>query len=168
MDTLLLALRVLVALGAVVALLWVLQRRSLRWAAKHHSGTTIEVAGKRSLGSKASVVVVDVDGTRFTLGVTEHSVNVLHSSRVPAQAEAGEAPLAPRAVPPLRVAGGADDEAATAAGVAGRSADAARHVRAEDSHPVYDFARMLGRAESSAVFSRSQWRPLAKTRKSRH
>ena len=46
------------------------------------------VVGRQGIGMKASVVVVDVDGTRFLLGVTEHAVNVLHSSGAPASSTA--------------------------------------------------------------------------------
>ena len=38
---------------------------------------------RQSVGQKASVVVVDTDGKRFLLGVTEHGINVLHTSDVP-------------------------------------------------------------------------------------
>jgi flagellar protein FliO/FliZ len=83
MDTLMLAVRVLLSLGAVVALLWLIQRR----AAAVHRGKLPEdvltVVSRRGLGQKSAVVVVETDGKRFLLGVTEHSVNVLHTSEAP-------------------------------------------------------------------------------------
>ncbi len=86
MDTLFVALRVLLSLGAVLALLWWLQRRFVRGGlgAKKSSRTapTLAVVGRQSVGSKASVVVVEHDGHRFLLGVTEHGVNVLHTAEL--------------------------------------------------------------------------------------
>ena len=53
------------------------------------------VVGRQGVGSKASVVVVDVDGTRFVLGVTEHAVNVLQSGDRPVDLEAEVTQLNP-------------------------------------------------------------------------
>lgn len=87
MDSLILGLRVLVALGAVLGLIWVLQRRLLKGKAKgrRRANTTLTVVSRQSVGQKASVVVVDAGDKRFLLGVTEHAVNVLHSSDVPVE-----------------------------------------------------------------------------------
>lgn len=86
METLFVALRVLLSLGAVLALLWLLQRRFARGGvgavAKARAAQNPAVVGRQSVGSKASVVVVEHDGRRFLLGVTEHGVNVLHSSDI--------------------------------------------------------------------------------------
>ena len=86
METLFVALRVLLSLGAVLALLWLLQRRFARGgvgsAAKARSAHNPAVVGRQGVGSKANVVVVEHDGRRFLLGVTEHGVNVLHSSPI--------------------------------------------------------------------------------------
>jgi flagellar protein FliO/FliZ len=85
-ETLFVALRVLLSLGAVLALLWLLQRRFARGGvgavAKARAAQNPAVVGRQSVGSKASVVVVEHDGRRFLLGVTEHGVNVLHSSGI--------------------------------------------------------------------------------------
>lgn len=78
MDTLLLALRVLLSLAAVLALLWLLQKR-LSKRPRARAGGSVAVVGRQSLGRRASAVVVEVDGTRLLLGVTEQSVTVLHS-----------------------------------------------------------------------------------------
>ena len=87
MDSLILGLRVVVALGAVLGLIWVLQRRLLKGKAKgrRRANTTLTVVSRQSVGQKASVVVVDAGDKRFLLGVTEHAVNVLHSSDVPVE-----------------------------------------------------------------------------------
>ena len=85
MDTLLLALRVVLSLGAVVGVLWLVQRRVSRVTRSGGPADPLKVVARRGLGQKASVVVVDTGGQRFLLGVTEHAVNVLHTSEVPAE-----------------------------------------------------------------------------------
>ncbi|MCZ9882704.1 flagellar biosynthetic protein FliO [Arthrobacter sp. B2a2-09] len=87
MDSLILGLRVLVALGAVLGLIWVLQRRLLKGKAKgrRRASTTLTVVSRQTVGQKASVVVVDAGDKRFLLGVTEHAINVLHSGDVPVE-----------------------------------------------------------------------------------
>jgi flagellar protein FliO/FliZ len=88
MDSLILGLRVLVALGAVLGLMWYLQRRVTK--AKGHgrrrASRTLSVVSRQSLGQKASVVVIDAGDRRFLLGVTEHSINVLHAGEIPLEA----------------------------------------------------------------------------------
>ncbi|WP_284756286.1 flagellar biosynthetic protein FliO [Arthrobacter sp. efr-133-R2A-120] len=94
MDSLVLGLRVLVALGAVLGLIWVLQRRLLKGKAKgrRRANTTLTVVSRQTVGQKASVVVVDAGDKRFLLGVTEHAINVLHSSDVPVELPGTPAP----------------------------------------------------------------------------
>lgn len=94
MDSLILGLRVLVALGAVLGLMWVLQRRLLKGKTKgrRRANTTLTVVSRQNVGQKASVVVVDAGDKRFLLGVTEHAVNVLHSSDVPVEVVPQTAP----------------------------------------------------------------------------
>ena len=77
MDTVVVALRVLLSLAVVLGLLWVLQRRLSRGSGSR-AANVVTVVGRQGLGQKASVVVVDVDGRRFVLGVTEQSISVLH------------------------------------------------------------------------------------------
>jgi flagellar biosynthetic protein FliO len=78
LDTVFLALRVVVALGAVFgALLF-----AHRWITKGRPGSKprnrqIEVVARQSLGAKAGIAVVDAGGRRYLLGVTEHAVTVL-------------------------------------------------------------------------------------------
>ena len=77
MDTVVVALRVVLSLAVVLGLVWVLQRRLSKGSGKRATNV-VTVVGRQGLGQKASVVVVDVDGRRFVLGVTEQSINVLH------------------------------------------------------------------------------------------
>jgi flagellar protein FliO/FliZ len=76
-DTVVVALRVILSLAVVLGLLWVLQRRLSRGSGSR-AANVVTVVGRQGLGQKASVVVVDVDGRRFVLGVTEQSISVLH------------------------------------------------------------------------------------------
>lgn len=88
MDSLILGLRVLVALGAVLGLMWFLQRRigAAKGRGRRSAGRTLSVVSRQSVGQKASVVVIDAGGQRFLLGVTEHNISVLHSAEAPAEA----------------------------------------------------------------------------------
>ena len=96
MDTLFIALRVLVSLG-------VDRRPALVRAAPGREGQArpcatrqaVTVVGRQGVGAKASVVVVDVDGTRFVLGVTEQLGDVLHSGDRPEELEAEVTRLTP-------------------------------------------------------------------------
>ena len=83
MDALILGLRVVVALGAVLGLMWFLQRRLGQGAGRRRADRALTIVSRQSLGQKASVVVVDAAGQRFLLGVTEHAVNVLHTGDIP-------------------------------------------------------------------------------------
>ena len=88
MDTVFLALRVVLSLAAVFGIIWYAQRK-IGKGMRAKQGKTITVVGRQGVGAKASVAVIDVDGKRFLLGVTEHSVNILHTSDTPeAPAEA--------------------------------------------------------------------------------
>lgn len=78
MDTVFLALRVIVSLGAVFGALWF----GHRWITKGRPGLrlpakAISVAARQSLGAKAGVAIIEADGRRYLLGVTEHAVTVL-------------------------------------------------------------------------------------------
>jgi flagellar protein FliO/FliZ len=81
MDTLFVALRVLLSLAAVVGLLWFLQRRMGNKSIR--ATKLVNVVTRQPLAQKASVVVIDVEGKRFLLGVTEHSVTVLDANELP-------------------------------------------------------------------------------------
>ena len=77
MDTVFLALRVVVSLAAVFGALWFAHR----WATKGRPGKLrvkeIGVVARQGLGAKAGVAIVDAGGRRYLLGVTEHQVTVL-------------------------------------------------------------------------------------------
>jgi flagellar protein FliO/FliZ len=84
METFLAGARVVVSLAVVLALLWVLQRRLTRGSRKNAAGHPVTIVTKQAISPKASVVIIDVDGTRLLLGVTEHAVSVLQTSEAPA------------------------------------------------------------------------------------
>jgi len=88
LDTLVVALRVALSLGVVLALLWVLQRKVAKSAlgkgARSRRASTVTVVGRQGIGGKASVVVVDVEGQRLVLGVSESQVSVLAAAEAPA------------------------------------------------------------------------------------
>lgn len=78
LGTVFLALRVVVALGAVFGALLL----GHRWITKGPRGgrprdRRISVVARQGLGAKAGVAVVDAGGRRYLLGVTEHAVTVL-------------------------------------------------------------------------------------------
>lgn len=85
METLFLALRVLVALGAVLGLIWFVQRKLTRGAKKSAIASRfggaakrpIQVLGSHRLTAKASITVVEIDGVKLVLGVTEQGISVL-------------------------------------------------------------------------------------------
>ncbi|MDQ4504124.1 flagellar biosynthetic protein FliO [Sinomonas sp. ASV322] len=87
MDSLLLGLRVLVSLAAVLGLMWLLHRRLRRGAAPARA-KALAVVSRQAVGSKASVVLVEADGRRFLLGVTEHGISVLHTAEAPSPCDA--------------------------------------------------------------------------------
>ncbi len=84
MDELILWARVLLSLGAVLALVWVLQRRISQGRGPASAAAEVNVVGRQPVGPKSSVVIVETGGKRFMLGVTEHTVNVLHAEDLPA------------------------------------------------------------------------------------
>lgn len=83
MDSLILGLRVLLSLGAVFGLMWLAYRR-VRNGSPAAKARSLSVVARQTVGPKASVVLLDTDGKRFLLGVTEHGINVLHTGETPA------------------------------------------------------------------------------------
>ncbi|WP_460772465.1 FliO/MopB family protein [Microbacterium sp. GXF7504] len=77
LDDLLLALRVGVSLAAVLGVMWYLQRRLSRRAPRTRAKAPITVLGRQGVGAKAQIVIVEADGVRYVLGVTEHGITVL-------------------------------------------------------------------------------------------
>jgi flagellar protein FliO/FliZ len=156
METLFLALRVLVALGAILALIWFVQRKVTgkqsggkkavagRFGAARlgMSRKAIQVIGTHRLGAKASISVVEIDGVTMVLGVTEHGISVLENAPQPLVVAPAAASIAhPEAIAPesdlTRVAASAVDTLATA------------DVRVEPE-PV-DFAAVLREALGEAA-----------------
>lgn len=78
MDTsaLVLGLRVVLALAVVLGLLWWLARRTGGGRARAKV-TTVSVVGRQSLGRRSGVAVVEVEGRRLLLGVTDQGVTLL-------------------------------------------------------------------------------------------
>lgn len=81
MDSFLLVVRVVLSLGAVLVLLYWLQRR-LAGSTPGRAGA-VRIVARQGIGQKASVVVVDTGGRRFTLGVTEQNITVLENTEAP-------------------------------------------------------------------------------------
>ncbi|MDF2508596.1 MAG: flagellar biosynthetic protein FliO [Microbacterium sp.] len=67
----------MLSLAAVLGVLWFLQRRVARTAARRRDGEVITVLGRQGVGPKAQVVVVQTEDARYVLGVTEHGVSVV-------------------------------------------------------------------------------------------
>jgi flagellar biogenesis protein FliO len=106
-DTVFLALRVIVSLGAVFGALWA----GHRWITKGRPGLrlqakAISVAARQGLGAKAGVAIVEADGRRYLLGVTEHSVTVLDRLDGPAPAVQQTALTVVTATGPVPAVGG--------------------------------------------------------------
>lgn len=137
------ALRVAVSLGVVLALMWVLHRRATKGGlgaavkARGRRSAAVEVVGRQGIGGKASVVVVDVEGERLVLGVSEQSVSLLRSGPTPAPeltVVAGPValPTAPRAV--VSAPEPAEPTSAGPTTVAAPSADAFRAELERQDH----------------------------------
>lgn len=99
-DTVFVALRCIVALGAVFGALFFAHR----WITKGRPGSAarnrrIQIVARQGLGAKAGIAIVDAEGRRYLLGVTEHTVTVLDTL---GPAESGETALV--AAQPVSVA----------------------------------------------------------------
>ena len=86
MESLVVALRVALSLAVVFGLIWFIHRKLTSGGKARLAVTPITVLGKQAVGQKASVVVVDADGKRFILGVTEQSITVIHGGVAPSAA----------------------------------------------------------------------------------
>jgi flagellar protein FliO/FliZ len=85
-DTLFVGLRVVVSLAAVLGLLWFIQRKVSKTGRVTQRAKHVTVVARQGISGKASVAVVDVEGVRYVLGVTEQSVSVLGSGEAPQDA----------------------------------------------------------------------------------
>lgn len=105
MPDLLLALRVVVSLAAVLGALWFLQRRLSRRTARTRTTEALTIVSRQGLGAKSHLVVVDVDGARYLLGVTEAGISVIDRLTAPAAGEAAASSLVTASVPASDEAG---------------------------------------------------------------
>lgn len=83
MDAVVLGLRVLLSLTVVLGLLWYLHRKISRFNRTGNKADPVTIVTRQGISPKASVVMIEADGKRFLLGVTDQSVNVLHTSAAP-------------------------------------------------------------------------------------
>lgn len=81
MNTLMLMIRLLLALGAVVGLLWLTNRlgRGGRFSQLFQGSTEaeVEIRAQRGLGRNASVALIRSGDRHLLVGVTEHGVSLL-------------------------------------------------------------------------------------------
>ena len=136
MDTLFLILRVGLSLTVVVVLLWMAQKRIAK-GGRGGDEPVVNVVGRRSVGQRASVVVVESAGQRFLLGVTDHGINVLHTSDAPIPEPVTEEQGEPEFARALTHAGGFD---------AGSRANARRLRQVPEQGPLH-----------GSIFARSTW-----------
>ncbi|EMY34111.1 flagellar biosynthesis protein FliO, partial [Arthrobacter crystallopoietes BAB-32] len=121
MDSFILVLRVVLSLGAVLTVLWLAQKYARRRLKVGGSEQLVSVVARQGIGQKAAVVLVDADGKRFLLGVTEQSVSILHTADAPEVEETDEEGAAAFS----RKLAEASGEKASAAGAAAAGAPAA-------------------------------------------
>lgn len=82
MENFFLLLRVVISLAAVLGLLFYLRKRILpRFGTRNIQ--RVNVVERQSIGPKSAVVLLDVQGRRYLLGVGESSISVLDSYEAP-------------------------------------------------------------------------------------
>lgn len=92
MDTVLLAGRLLVSLGVVLAVIWLIARRARR-SGRGQKANLIEVLDRTPLSRSASVAVVRVGDRAIIVGIAESQVSVLgETDSVPVLADPGPMP----------------------------------------------------------------------------
>ncbi len=141
-----LALRVTVSLTVVLAALWLLQRRLAR-GRRVRSESRIRVLGRHALSRRASIVVVEADGKRLLLGVTEQQISVLQ-----------DATVAPAASEPVPSVSGPVPEPIRA-----RQASSHTSLAESDEIPERRSRRRAGAAPrlDGSILSRGTWRQAA-------
>lgn len=92
MDTVLMIARAALSLGAVLGLIWWANKRFAdsgggRKKAARRTPGGIDVVGRQGLGPKVGLALVEIDGKRLLLGVSEHGVNLLHTGDAPEPVE---------------------------------------------------------------------------------
>ncbi|KQO98245.1 FliO/MopB family protein [Leifsonia sp. Leaf264] len=80
-------LRVVISLVAVFGAIWWTRKKLLggKTATLLRKQQLVKVVSRTSLGKSASAVIIDTDGRRLLLGVTEHGVSVLRDSEAPTE-----------------------------------------------------------------------------------
>jgi len=163
-ETVFIALRVLVVLAVIVLVLWYVQRRVTKGRGASRRTNAVNVVGRQGIGPKASVVVVDVDGNRFVLGVTERQVSVLHTGERPHDADVR--PLRPVRKTFAKELPGAAESApeATGTGSATGTTGTNSSTSSTDSRQDADFLTAQGRASlfdealKGSILSPATWR----------
>ncbi|GAA0440248.1 flagellar biosynthetic protein FliO [Leifsonia naganoensis] len=164
METVFIALRVLVVLAVIVLVLWYVQRRVTKGRGASRRTNAVNVVGRQGIGPKASVVVVDVDGNRFVLGVTERQVSVLHTGERPHDADVR--PLRPVRKTFAKELPGAAESAPEATGTTSATSSTSSTSKASstDSRQDADFLTAQGRASlfdealKGSILSPATWR----------
>lgn len=165
METVFIALRVLVVLAVIIMVLWYVQRRVTKGRGAARRNNAVSVVGRQGIGPKASVVVVDVDGNRFVLGVTERQVSVLHTGERPHDADVR--PLKPVRKTFAKELPGAEETAPTLTMEAAPAPAAARNTSSTsttDTRQDADFLTAQGRASlfdealKGSILSPATWR----------
>lgn len=167
METVFIALRVLVVLAVIVLVLWYVQRRVTKGRGASRRTNAVNVVGRQGIGPKASVVVVDVDGNRFVLGVTERQVSVLHTGERPHDADVR--PLRPVRKTFAKELPGAAESASEATGTTSAtsstsSTSSTSKASSTDSRQDADFLTAQGRASlfdealKGSILSPATWR----------
>ena len=161
METVFIALRVLVVLAVIVLVLWYVQRCVTKGRGASRRTNAVNVVGRQGIGPKASVVVVDVDGNRFVLGVTERQVSVLHTGERPHDADVR--PLRPVRKTFAKELPGAAESAPEATGT-GSTTSSTSKASSTDSRQDADFLTAQGRASlfdealKGSILSPATWR----------
>jgi len=90
-SALVLGLRVLLSLAVVLGLLWFAARKMQgTGAVRRQRANAMTVVSRQGLGGKAGLALVDVEGRRLLLGVSEHGVSLLTEIEVVAVEVAAE------------------------------------------------------------------------------
>lgn len=76
----------------MLSALWLIQRRLSRRGGGPRKQEPIRVIAKQGVGAKAQIVVVEMEGSRYVLGVTEGGVSVVDRLPLPASGRSLPAP----------------------------------------------------------------------------
>lgn len=161
METFLTGARVVVSLAVVLGLLWMLQRRLTRGSRKGTAGHPVTIVTKQAISPKASVVIIDVDGTRLLLGVTEHAVSVLQTGDTP-EPVSEEAPAITG--PSAAKAFASSLSKVTTAKFTSQKSTTPKATSTKDSAELAPVAAFTGQgALAGSILSPATWKQLATT-----